>query len=153
MALRILLSLVFVFAILSSAAFANNNRHSNNGYNNGGQHHHHHRPPAYYPRPPVYYPPAYWGPRPGYYPGWNYNYYTWQPRWYYPGYVFPNWSWYGNIPQGYWQCTSFNGFGGAFYGIGQNSQIAAYNALNICGGAYYQNAGCYIPPGYCQFRY
>ncbi|MBK9294822.1 MAG: hypothetical protein IPM57_10350 [Oligoflexia bacterium] len=102
------------------------------------------------PRPlPPY---VWWGHRPGYFPGWHYNFH-WRPYWYNPTYTFPNWYWYNPVPVGFWQCIAFNGYNNSFVGVGVDQNIAAYNALHVCGGPYYQMSGCFIPMGYCQFRY
>jgi len=38
----------------------------------------------------------------------------------------------------------------AYTRIGPDENQAAYGALYACGGANFQQFGCYIPEGYCQ---
>ena len=57
-----------------------------------------------------------------------------------------------DVDDGWWQCTAFNAAMETFSRVGPDEDQAAYGALYACGGANYQQFGCYIPPGYCQQR-
>lgn len=65
--------------------------------------------------------------------------------------VWPRYA-YVPAPQGYWQCTAFDQYMRPYSDLGQTEDQAAYDALMMCGGPNYMQMGCYIPPGYCQFR-
>jgi hypothetical protein len=80
--------------------------------------------------------------------GWGWDR-SWHPAWWVPTIVFPSWIWISEIPAGYWQCTAFDAEMNPFAAVGPDVNQAAFNATYACGG---QEAGCYIPPNYCQFR-
>ncbi len=84
-------------------------------------------------------------------PPWFWNN-AWRPDWFYSGMRFPIFNWLNLIPNGYWQCTAFNGYLQSFSYFGWDMNQAGYGALYSCGGSYYMNMGCYIPPGYCRLQ-
>ena len=94
-------------------------------------------------------PPG-WHEYPGWHDGWHHDG-NWHPGWWHEGYIFPVWVWI-DVDDGWWQCTAFNGAMETFSRVGPDEDQAAYGALYACGGANYQQFGCYIPPGYCQQR-
>lgn len=102
---------------------------------------------------PMPYPGPVWGPQPypGYYPGWQWNS-SWIPPWVGPAVTWPPFYWQP-VPVGYFQCTAFNPYMYPYTAFGQTQDQAAYNALGYCGGPNWMAYGCYIPPGYCQYRY
>lgn len=74
------------------------------------------------------------------------------PAWYYPGIPLPVWQWAPTVQYGYWQCVSFNQYLQPFTYFALNLNQAAYGAIYTC--SYYSPYEmCYVPPGYCQFRY
>jgi hypothetical protein len=91
-----------------------------------------------------------WHPYPGWHNGWGWDH-NWHPGWWHVGIIFPVWIWI-DVPTGYWQCTAFNSAMQPFSRTGPDQNQAAYGALYACGGANYQQFGCYIPQGYCQAR-
>lgn len=91
------------------------------------------------------------GPRPGYHHGWNHDH-NWRPRWWHLGISLPIFVWSPQSPRGYWQCTAFSTDREIFSASAPDREEAIYNALYDCGGANYEEYGCYIPEGYCQFR-
>jgi len=94
--------------------------------------------------------PGPWHPYPGWHNGWGWDR-NWHPGWWHVGLIFPAWIWI-DVPIGYWQCTAFNSAMQPFSQTGPDVNQAAYGALYACGGANYQQFGCYIPQGYCQAR-
>jgi hypothetical protein len=73
------------------------------------------------------------------------------PNWYYPGMTLPAWQWAPQVQYGYWQCVAFNQALYPFSYLSYNINQAAYGAMYLCNT--YSYGGCFIPPGYCQFRY
>ncbi len=106
----------------------------------------------YRPFYPVPYRPVYVAPMPY---GWAWNPYAWQPGWWaWHSTVIVPWAqigWAPYIAPGLWQCVAFNAYGGWFTGVSPIANQAAYNALWSCGANTWQAAGCYVPPGYCQY--
>lgn len=86
-------------------------------------------------------PPPYWE--------WNSN---WRPYWWYFGLQFSIFNWMKPVPDGFWQCTAFNGNLQSFSYVSWDMQYSAYGALYYCGGTNNMNAGCFIPSGYCRVR-
>jgi hypothetical protein len=76
----------------------------------------------------------------------------WHPHWWHEGYHFRPWHWVIEIDPGYWQCSAFNEYGQEYDDVGPTENEAAWNALYDCGGRDPEDAGCYIPEGYCQVR-
>ena len=65
----------------------------------------------------------------------------------------PEFRWLPGTPRGFYQCTAFNESLSAYAAIGRDAQTATYSAMYRCGGRDAQERGCYIPAGYCQYRY
>lgn len=153
-------SFIGLFLALPLNTLANGRRNSSDQLTSH-QFNHRHPPRGHFPHPPLriappydaYLPPPY---STGWFAGgpWDRGHH-WRPNWYFHGMTFPQFVWPGPRFPGLWQCTSyfyspFENIWWSFYGTGPNQDIAAHNALYACGGPYFIEKGCYIPPGYCR---
>ncbi|MEK6774115.1 MAG: hypothetical protein AABY64_09245 [Bdellovibrionota bacterium] len=91
------------------------------------------------------------GSRPGWSEAWRWRH-DHRPQWWHERAVFPLFLWAAQSPRGSWQCTAFDQNQIPYTSAASTQDAAAYNALYDCGGRNYEDE-CYIPEGYCQYRY